>query len=63
MQGDMQGDVAAPQKCCLGFDAVKGEMAADSRTLLEERALGFVEPLSGSFHYADHVRYADDLLT
>eukprot|EP00972_Heterocapsa_arctica_P012638 1857400-Heterocapsa_arctica.AAC.1 len=63
MQGDMQGDVSAPQKFCLSFDAVQEEMAADSRTMLEERALGFVEPLSGSLHHADHVRYADDLLT
>eukprot|EP00972_Heterocapsa_arctica_P068479 10117034-Heterocapsa_arctica.AAC.1 len=31
--------------------------------MLEERALGFVDPLSGSLHHADHVRYADDLLT
>eukprot|EP00972_Heterocapsa_arctica_P002497 361928-Heterocapsa_arctica.AAC.1 len=63
MQGDMQGDVAAPQMFCLGYDAVQEQMAADSRSLLEEPALGFVEPLSGSLHYADHVRYADDLLT
>eukprot|EP00972_Heterocapsa_arctica_P036338 5348096-Heterocapsa_arctica.AAC.1 len=63
MQGDIQGDVAAPQKCCLSFDAVQEEMAADSRTMLEERALEFVEPLSGSLHHAGHVRYADDLLT
>eukprot|EP00972_Heterocapsa_arctica_P003794 564780-Heterocapsa_arctica.AAC.1 len=38
-------------------------MAEDDRTFLEEQHLTFIEPIVHTQHFADHVRYADDLLT
>eukprot|EP00972_Heterocapsa_arctica_P113856 16439480-Heterocapsa_arctica.AAC.1 len=38
-------------------------MAEDGRTFLAEPHLIFIEPIGHTQHVADHVRYADDLLT
>eukprot|EP00972_Heterocapsa_arctica_P085339 12577606-Heterocapsa_arctica.AAC.1 len=38
-------------------------MAEDGITFLEEERLTFLEPVGHTQHAADHIRYADDLLT
>eukprot|EP00972_Heterocapsa_arctica_P069161 10219185-Heterocapsa_arctica.AAC.1 len=59
----MQGDVPAPQKFSIAYDKLQESMAEDGRTFLGEQHLTFIEPISRTPHVADHVRYADDLLT
>eukprot|EP00972_Heterocapsa_arctica_P019790 2919048-Heterocapsa_arctica.AAC.1 len=62
-QGDMQGDVPAPQQFSIAYDKFQENMAEDGITFLGERIFTFLEPVGHTQHVADHIRYADDLLT
>eukprot|EP00972_Heterocapsa_arctica_P090468 13347193-Heterocapsa_arctica.AAC.1 len=59
----MQGDVPAPQKFSIVYDKLQEKTAQEGITFLEEQYLTFIEPIDLTQHLADHVRYADDLLT
>eukprot|EP00972_Heterocapsa_arctica_P073328 10829508-Heterocapsa_arctica.AAC.1 len=61
--GDMQGDISAPQKLAQVYDGLQEQMMTESRTFREEQELTFVEPITQTSHLADHLRYADDLVT
>eukprot|EP00972_Heterocapsa_arctica_P113542 16437638-Heterocapsa_arctica.AAC.1 len=61
MTGDAQGDVCAPQKFIQSFDPIHENANLQNRTLLNDVALVFRDPISGKQLSADHIRFADDV--
>eukprot|EP00972_Heterocapsa_arctica_P088111 12993130-Heterocapsa_arctica.AAC.1 len=59
----MQGDISAPQKFAQVYDDLQEHMMTEVRTMREEHVLTFVEPVTQTLHLADHLRFADDLVT
>eukprot|EP00972_Heterocapsa_arctica_P110382 16251266-Heterocapsa_arctica.AAC.1 len=59
----MQGDISAPQRFAQVYDEWQERMMTEARTLREEQVLTFIEPVTQTPHLADHIRFADDLVT
>eukprot|EP00972_Heterocapsa_arctica_P084106 12390921-Heterocapsa_arctica.AAC.1 len=56
-----QGDVCAPQMFTQSFDPINENANFQNRTLLNDLALVFSDPISGEVLSADHMRFADDV--